>query len=48
MRALGGLIFTVGMVSFVVNVLKTIQKGRALEAQPAPEPAPKPLAAVQA
>ena len=48
MRALGGLIFTVGMVLFVVNVLKTIQKGRTLEAQAAPAPAQKPLAAAQA
>jgi cytochrome c oxidase cbb3-type subunit I len=32
MRALGGLVFTVGMLFFVYNVLKTIQKGRALAA----------------
>jgi cytochrome c oxidase cbb3-type subunit 1 len=31
-RSLGGTIFIVGMVVFVVNVLLTIQKGRALEA----------------
>jgi cytochrome c oxidase cbb3-type subunit 1 len=31
-RALGGIIFTVGMVLFVYNVLKTIQQGRALDA----------------
>jgi cbb3-type cytochrome oxidase subunit 1 len=31
-RTLGGTIFIVGMVVFVVNVLLTIQKGRALEA----------------
>jgi cytochrome c oxidase cbb3-type subunit 1 len=31
-RALGGTIFIVGMVVFVLNVLLTIQKGRALEA----------------
>jgi cytochrome c oxidase cbb3-type subunit 1 len=45
LRALGGLVFTAGMVLFVYNVLKTIQKGRALEAQ-LPEPEPK-LAAAQ-
>jgi cytochrome c oxidase cbb3-type subunit I len=32
MRALGGLVFTVGMLFFVYDVLKTIQKGRALQA----------------
>jgi cytochrome c oxidase cbb3-type subunit 1 len=31
MRALGGFVFIVGMLLFVFNVLKTIQKGRALE-----------------
>jgi cbb3-type cytochrome oxidase subunit 1 len=48
MRALGGVIFTAGMILFVVNVLKTIQKGRALEAAATAEAASKPLAAVQA
>jgi cytochrome c oxidase cbb3-type subunit 1 len=47
MRALGGLIFAVGMLFFVYNVLKTVQKGRALEAGGA-EAEPKPLAAAQA
>jgi cytochrome c oxidase cbb3-type subunit 1 len=38
-RTLAGIIFTAGMVLFVVNVLMTIQKGRTLarvEAKPAP------------
>ena len=48
MRALGGVIFTVGMILFVVNVLKTIQKGRALEAAASLGAGPKPLAAAQA
>ena len=43
LRALGGLVFLVGMLFFIYNVLKTIQKGRALER--AGEVAPKPLAA---
>ena len=42
MRALGGVVFTVGMLFFLYNVLKTIEKGRALEAS---GPEPKPLAA---
>jgi cytochrome c oxidase cbb3-type subunit 1 len=46
LRALGGLIFTAGMLCFVYNVLGTIQKGRALEAA-ASSPEPKPLAAAQ-
>ncbi|HYQ81283.1 MAG TPA: cytochrome C oxidase Cbb3, partial [Anaeromyxobacteraceae bacterium] len=40
LRALGGLVFLAGMVLFVYNVLRTIQKGRALEASGAPSPAP--------
>jgi cytochrome c oxidase cbb3-type subunit I len=32
-RTLAGIIFTVGMLCFVYNVLKTIQNGRALEAR---------------
>jgi cytochrome c oxidase cbb3-type subunit 1 len=39
-RTLGGIIFTAGMVLFVYNVLKTIQKGRALQASQDPSPAP--------
>jgi cytochrome c oxidase cbb3-type subunit 1 len=39
MRALGGLIFVAGMLFFVFNVLKTIQKGKAAQAAPAPSPA---------
>jgi cytochrome c oxidase cbb3-type subunit I len=39
MRALGGLIFTVGMLFFVYNVLKTIEKGRALQASTGAAPA---------
>ncbi|HET9597816.1 MAG TPA: cbb3-type cytochrome c oxidase subunit I [Anaeromyxobacteraceae bacterium] len=39
MRALGGLIFTVGMLFFVYNVLKTIEKGRALQASAGGAPA---------
>jgi cytochrome c oxidase cbb3-type subunit 1 len=35
-RTLAGMIFTVGMALFVVNVLLTIRKGRALERQQAP------------
>ncbi len=46
-RALGGLVFFAGMVLFVYNVLKTMEKGRALEAAAAPAE-PKPLAAAQA
>jgi cytochrome c oxidase cbb3-type subunit 1 len=33
MRATGGLVFIVGMLFFIYNVLKTIQKGRALQAE---------------
>jgi cytochrome c oxidase cbb3-type subunit I len=36
MRALAGLVFLVGMVLFVYNVLMTIRKGQAREARPAP------------
>ncbi|MBI5068301.1 MAG: cbb3-type cytochrome c oxidase subunit I [Deltaproteobacteria bacterium] len=39
-RTLGGIIFTAGMVLFVYNVLKTIQKGKALQASQDPSPAP--------
>ncbi len=39
-RTLAGIIFTVGMVLFVYNVLKTIQKGKALQASQDPAPAP--------
>jgi len=39
-RALGGLVFLAGMVLFVYNVLRTIQKGKALEASRPPSPAP--------
>jgi cytochrome c oxidase cbb3-type subunit 1 len=35
-RTLAGIIFTVGMLFFVYNVLRTIQKGRALQAASAP------------
>jgi cytochrome c oxidase cbb3-type subunit 1 len=35
-RTLAGIIFAVGMLFFVYNVLKTIQKGRALHGQAAP------------
>jgi len=42
MRALGGVIFTVGMLCFVYNVLRTMQKGRALQGGGAPV---QPLAA---
>jgi cytochrome c oxidase cbb3-type subunit 1 len=35
-RTLAGIIFTVGMVFFVYNVLMTIRKGRALERSEAP------------
>ena len=38
-RTLAGIIFTVGMLFFIYNVLKTIQKGRALRAAQAPAPA---------
>jgi cytochrome c oxidase cbb3-type subunit 1 len=34
-RTAAGLVFTVGMVLFVANVLMTIRKGRALQAAPA-------------
>jgi len=46
MRAVGGLVFVVGMLFFVYNVLKTIQKGRALLAQA--EAGAAKLAAAQA
>jgi len=45
LRALGGLIFIAGMLLFVYNVMKTIEKGRALQAEGS---SAKPLAAVQA
>jgi cytochrome c oxidase cbb3-type subunit 1 len=45
LRALGGLVFLVGMLFFVYNVLKTIEKGRALLAE---DEAAKSLAAAQA
>jgi len=32
MRTLGGIIFAVGMILFVYNILKTVQRGKALEA----------------
>jgi cytochrome c oxidase cbb3-type subunit I len=32
-RTLSGIVFTVGMLFFVYNVLKTIQKGKALQAR---------------
>ena len=35
-RTLAGIIFTVGMLFFVYNVLKTIRKGSALERQRRP------------
>jgi cytochrome c oxidase cbb3-type subunit 1 len=38
-RSLAGTIFIVGMVVFVLNVLLTIQKGRALEAGKSAAPA---------
>ena len=40
MLTLGGIIFTAGMLLFVYNVLRTIQKGRALQASRDPSPAP--------
>jgi cytochrome c oxidase cbb3-type subunit 1 len=39
-RTLAGIIFAAGMLLFVYNVLKTIQKGKALEASQRPAPAP--------
>jgi cytochrome c oxidase cbb3-type subunit 1 len=36
-RTLAGIIFAAGMLVFVYNVLKTIQKGRALERAAQPE-----------
>jgi cytochrome c oxidase cbb3-type subunit 1 len=36
-RTLAGIVFTVGMLFFVYNVLMTIKKGRALEAQARPQ-----------
>jgi cytochrome c oxidase cbb3-type subunit 1 len=39
-RTLAGIIFTVGMLFFVYNVLRTIQKGKALQASQRPSPAP--------
>jgi cytochrome c oxidase cbb3-type subunit I len=41
-RALGGVIFTVGMLFFIFNVVMTIQKGKALQARSAPSPAAAP------
>jgi len=38
-RTVAGIVFTAGMLCFVYNVLKTIQKGKALQ-DPAPSPAP--------
>ena len=38
LRTLGGLLFLIGMGLFVYNVLRTIEKGRALEAEPTAEP----------
>ncbi len=38
-RTLAGIVFAVGMLLFVYNVLKTIQQGKALRASP-PSPAP--------
>jgi cytochrome c oxidase cbb3-type subunit 1 len=34
-RTLAGIIFTVGMLFFIYNVLMTIKKGKALQASPA-------------
>jgi cytochrome c oxidase cbb3-type subunit 1 len=39
LRTLAGVVFTVGMVFFVVNVLLTIRKGRALDRAATPAPA---------
>jgi cytochrome c oxidase cbb3-type subunit 1 len=41
-RALGGVIFIVGMLFFIFNVVMTIQKGKALQARSAPSPAAAP------
>jgi cytochrome c oxidase cbb3-type subunit 1 len=38
-RTLAGIVFAAGMLLFVYNVLKTIQKGKAREAAGAPAPA---------
>jgi cytochrome c oxidase cbb3-type subunit 1 len=46
LRAVGGLVFLAGMVLFVYNVLKTIQKGRALDVAAPAEP--RPVIAAQA
>jgi cytochrome c oxidase cbb3-type subunit 1 len=43
-RTLAGIIFTVGMLFFIYNVLMTIQKGKALQSSGAPAPAPAPAA----
>jgi cytochrome c oxidase cbb3-type subunit I len=40
LRTLGGLVFTAGMLLFVYNVWKTIQKGKALQASAPPAPTP--------
>jgi cytochrome c oxidase cbb3-type subunit 1 len=44
LRALGGLIFTVGMLFFIYNVAMTIRKGKALQASAPATPAPAPAA----
>ena len=44
-RTLAGIIFTAGMLCFVWNVLKTIQKGKALEAERSAQPTPTTAAA---
>ncbi len=43
-RTLAGLVFAVGMLFFVYNVLMTIRKGRALEGSPGSSPAAAPVA----
>jgi cytochrome c oxidase cbb3-type subunit 1 len=43
-RTLAGIIFTVGMLLFVYNVLMTIQKGKALQGTAAAKPAAAPAA----
>jgi len=45
-RALGGVIFTVGMLFFIFNVIMTIQKGKALQASNAAASAPAAAPAV--
>lgn len=44
-RTLAGIVFTVGMLVFVYNVLMTIRKGRELARQAAPLPAPAAVTA---